>query len=132
MSRRAKRVEILSARLDRDNYTRFVSLAAKERCTKTQLVRDALLFFLKNRDLKKSEESDSRYIEALKKSTNRICSLLAKLALDTSTLAHFMHANMDEYGKEQFKEAHLNAIKRVKARVNRIEAEIAQGLIDNE
>lgn len=132
MTKKHKRVSVLSTRLDKENYARFINLALKERSTKTQLVRDALLFYMKNKDVRKTEESESKFMEALRKSTNRTCALLAKLAIDTSTLAHFMHSNMDEYGKEQFKEAHQNAVKRVKARVNKIESEIAQGLMEND
>jgi C4-dicarboxylate-specific signal transduction histidine kinase len=77
-----------------------------------------------------SREKESTYKDDLKKSTNRICSLLAKVALDTATLAHFMHSTMDDVGKDQFKEAYQNAVKRVKARISRTEKEIVELLAD--
>jgi hypothetical protein len=124
------RTEPIRTRLDRESMRKFKKLVEKSGKTTTEIARDAILFYMEHLETEDSREKESTYKDDLKKSTNRICSLLAKVALDTATLAHFMHSTMDDVGKDQFKEAYQNAVKRVKARISRTEKEIVELLAD--
>lgn len=125
------RTEPIRTRLDRESMQKFRKLVERSGKTSTEFAREALLFYMDHLEREESREMEATYRDDLKKSTNRICSLLAKVALDTATLAHFMHSTMDEVGKDQFKEAYQSAVKRVKARISKTEREIVE-LLANE
>ncbi|MBX9568650.1 MAG: hypothetical protein K2X77_07120 [Candidatus Obscuribacterales bacterium] len=125
------RTDLIRTRLDKESQEKYRKLVLKSGKTSTEVAREAILFYIENHDRLDSKEFENTYRDDLKKSTNRICSLLAKVALDTATLAHFMHSTMDDVGKDQFKEAYSNAVKRVKARISKAEKEIVELLADD-
>lgn len=125
------RTDLIRTRLDKESQEKYRKLVLKSGKTSTEVAREAILFYIENHDRLDSQEFENTYRDDLRKSTNRICSLLAKVALDTATLAHFMHQTMDDVGKDQFKEAYNNAVKRVKARISRTEKEIIELLADD-
>lgn len=124
------RTEPIRTRLDRESMQKFRKVVQRSGKTTTEFAREAILFYLDYLENEGDRERDSSYKDDLRRSTNRICSLLAKVALDTATLAHFIHATMDDVGKDQFKEAYQNAVKRVKSRISRTEREIVELLVD--
>jgi len=125
------RTDLIRTRLDKESQEKYRKLVQKSGKTSTEVAREAILFYLEYQENADGRDLESTYRDDLKKSTNRICSLLAKVALDTATLAHFMHSTMDEVGKDQFKEAYQSAVKRVKARISKTEREIVE-LLANE
>lgn len=125
------RTEQIRTRLDKESQQKYRKLVEKSGKSSTEVAREAILFYMEFQERGEAKELESNYKDDLRKSTNRICSLLAKVALDTATLAHFMHASMDDVGKDMFKEAYSNAVKRVKARISRTEKEII-GLLSDE
>lgn len=125
------RTDLIRTRLDKESQEKYRKLVLKSGKTSTEVAREAILFYIENHDRLDSKEFENTYRDDLKKSTNRICSLLAKVALDTATLAHFMHSTMDDVGKDQFKEAYSNAVKRVKTRISKAEKEIVELLADD-
>ena len=124
------RTEQIRTRLDKESQEKYRKLVLKSGKSSTEVAREAILFYIENQERADSKEFETTYRDDLKKSTNRICSLLAKVALDTATLAHFMHSTVDDLGKDQFKEAYQSAVKRVKSRISRTEREIVELLGD--
>lgn len=118
----------IRTRLDSQSNEIFNAVVARTGKSSTQIAREAILFYLQYQQNPELISTEKTYREDLKKSTNRMCSLLAKIALDLSTLSHFMFESMDDLGKETFKESYQNAVKRVKARVNKVEKEILDSL----
>jgi hypothetical protein len=78
-------------RLAPRDYQRLKRLAQQCKVPVTQIVRDAVLEFLARSDQAHKDEIEGVYSKQLKGSTNRICSLLAKLAIDNRAVYLFLN-----------------------------------------
>jgi hypothetical protein len=75
----------IRTRLTPREYERFCRMADKRSISRTQLAREALTWYLNDFDKKLSDEDQGPYARQLRASTNRICALLAKIAIDVRT-----------------------------------------------
>jgi predicted DNA-binding protein len=98
--------------VDRDQ-ARLEALAKIDGKTKTELVREALLWYLDHRENEKFAERDSVYARAIKEMTNRICGMLARQGTAIGVLYDVAYAGLpDEESREAFREI----VQKVKSR----------------
>jgi thymidine phosphorylase len=69
---------------------RFRELALAQKKPYTELVRDALLFYMNHLEQAKKDEIESIYAQQLKASTNRICGLMAKTGIEVHAIIEFL------------------------------------------
>jgi hypothetical protein len=124
----------LQTRLAPSDHLQFIGFAKSKGQTQAELLREAALFYL---DYSKGESdiriegafanelgnSTSRLITLIEKSTNRICSLMAKTAISSEATNQFL-MNMDN-GAEIMERARQVASKRIRDNLNPKEKEIA-------
>jgi hypothetical protein len=73
-----------------DDLHRFNDMRTARGITSTELARQAIIFFLDHAHTPQSEAMEARYIQALKQSTNRICALVSKVAIDTRAVYRYL------------------------------------------
>jgi predicted DNA-binding protein len=98
--------------VDRDQG-RLEALAKTDGKTKTELVREAVLWYLDHRENDKFAERDSVYARAIKEMTNRICGMLSRQGTAIGVLYDVAYAGLpDEESREAFREI----VQKVKSR----------------
>jgi hypothetical protein len=125
----------IEVKLSRPDYFRFKTLAETKRVSQAELMREAALFFLNRFDNEVADKEQSVYAEemgaartlllqAIEKSTNRMCALMAKTAISCEATNQFL-LNM-ENGRELMEQARQIASKRIRQRINPNEKEISE------
>lgn len=90
--------------VDRDQ-ARLERLARIDGKTKSELGREALLWYLDHRENEQFAERDSVYARAIKEMTNRICGMLARQGTAIGVLYDVAYAGLpDEESREAFRE----------------------------
>ena len=84
------RKSLLTTRLAEPDMIRFRELALAQKKPYTEIVRDALLFYMKHYDQAKANELEGVYAQQLKSSTNRICGLMAKTGIEVHAILEFL------------------------------------------
>ncbi len=84
------RKNLLTTRLSEADMVRFRELALANRVTFSELLRDAALFYMENYEQAKAEKVEGIYAQQLKASTNRICGLMAKSAIEVHAILEVM------------------------------------------
>jgi hypothetical protein len=98
--------------VDRDQ-ARLERLAKIDGKTKSELGREALLWYLDVRENEQNVERDSVYARAIKEMTNRICGMLARQGTAIGVLYDVAYAGLpDEESREAFREI----VQKVKSR----------------
>lgn len=98
--------------VDRDQ-ARLERLAKIDGKTKSELGREALLWYLDVRENEQNAERDSVYARAIKEMTNRICGMLSRQGTAIGVLYDVAYAGLpDEESREAFREI----VQKVKAR----------------
>lgn len=90
----------------------------------SQVMREALVDYLQRADASALKEHDDQLFSELRKCTNRICSLLAKLGIDVSVMSSFMYRGLNEHAQEIYKDSYTTAVKRLKSRLTPDEMQI--------
>ena len=68
----------VETKLRREDFQRVEDLAKQEKKTKSEVVRDAVLWYLEHQEQIKNEPRDSVMAEAIEAMANRVCAMLAK------------------------------------------------------
>ncbi len=98
--------------VDKDQ-SRLEALAKIDGKTKTELVREAVAWYLEQRENQQNVERDSVYARAIKEMTNRICGMLARQGTAIGVLYDLSwHSMEDEKSRRAFDEI----VKQVKSR----------------
>jgi predicted DNA-binding protein len=98
--------------VDRDQ-SRLERLAKIDGKTKSELGREALLWYLDHRENEQFAERDSVYARAIKEMTNRICGMLSRQGTAIGVLYDVAYAGLpDEESREAFREI----VQKVKSR----------------
>lgn len=98
--------------VDRDQ-ARLERLARIDGKTKSELGREALLWYLDYRENEQFAERDSVYARAIKEMTNRICGMLSRQGTAIGVLYDVAYAGLpDEESREAFREI----VQKVKSR----------------
>lgn len=102
---RKKTYQNLYVGLSTREHERLATLAQSDGKTKTELGREALLWYLDHRENEKYAERDSVYARAIKEMTNRICGMLARQGTAIGVLYDVAYAGLpDEESREAFRE----------------------------
>lgn len=84
-------------RLTPSHYQRLRTLSQIQRRSMSQVVRTSLIQYLEQQDHSQRADLESIYAAQLRASTNRICALLAKSALDSRAVYLFL-GDLDDSG----------------------------------
>jgi hypothetical protein len=96
--------------VDKDQK-RLDALAQKDGKTKTELAREALLWYLERRENEQNLERDSAYARSINEMTNRICGMLARQGTALGVLYEVTWRSLpDEQSKMAF-EGIVNEVK---------------------
>jgi len=132
MPKQNREATTLYTSFDSATADKLQSMAKARGQTNAEFVRAAVLDYMKRLE-KASQSAEQRELalaEQLKKSTERICSLLAKTAIDINLVARYIWETADDDGQEMYTECHQKAIKRVRQKPTRDEDDIAKGITE--
>jgi len=119
METRKKRVfnPRVETKLARADFLRVDDLARLEKKTKAEVVREAVLWYLDNRERVKNEPKETAIAREIEGMTNRICAMLARQGRQIGTVYELTYNNMSRTaeGRSAF-DAAVNTAKQKHAR----------------
>jgi predicted DNA-binding protein len=119
----------LETKLTREDFNRVDALAKAEGKTKSELVREALLWYLDNKDELANKPRDTETVQAIKEMTNRVCGMLARQGGIVGTLYELTWMSLpNEEAKRQFQAANATAKQKMRNRLEKDEKELAEKL----
>ncbi|MDQ5937107.1 MAG: hypothetical protein QG574_4466 [Cyanobacteriota bacterium erpe_2018_sw_21hr_WHONDRS-SW48-000092_B_bin.40] len=111
----AGREAVLSTRLLATDTARFQGIAERKGVTGSQLLREIIVDYLEREDresyAERLAEAESKYAKQLKASTERICSLMAKIGIEVHAVVEFLA--MVDGGEAAMAEALSKSSKRI-------------------
>lgn len=84
------RKSLLTTRLAEPDLIRFRELAMSQKLSYSELMREAVLYYLDHYEQAKKDELESVYSKQRKADTNRICGLMAKVGIEVHTIIEFL------------------------------------------
>jgi len=107
----------VETKLAKADFMRVDDLARQEKKTKSEVVREAVLWYLENRERIKNEPQETAIAREIEGMTNRICAMLARQGRQIGTVYELTYNNMSRTaeGKAAF-EAAANTAKQKHAR----------------
>ncbi|MBX9723278.1 MAG: hypothetical protein K2X81_17880 [Candidatus Obscuribacterales bacterium] len=122
----------VETRLTRADMKRLDEAAKKANKTRSDYVRQVLLWSLDNEDKIQSEEQEAPIEKRLKKMEDRLAALMARTAIDVgSVYALLWHRSAGEDRKELFDACYKQSIDRLKKKLGGVDAEV-KDIIKNE
>jgi ribosomal protein L4 len=120
----------VETKLGREDFKRVDDLAREDGVTKSELVRQAILWYLANREELKNEPRDSMITSSIEAMTNRVCAMLARQGRLIGTLFELTYANMSETkeGKAAFDAALSSAKQKMAKSVEKDERELVEAM----
>lgn len=86
----------IRTRLHDTDHLRFQNLAKLFEMTETDFARQAIRYYLDRVEQDQLDRIESAYVQQIKSSTNRICALLFKIAMDARAI--YIYLDEDEPG----------------------------------
>jgi len=86
----------LETKVRREDFQRVEEIARSDNKTKSEVVRDAVLWYLDHREELKNEPKETAYAQAVNAMTNRVCAMLARQGRLMGTLFELTYANMGQ------------------------------------
>ena len=114
---RTRRTPRLETRVIPETLAKFEKLCLVEKKTKTQLVREAILFYLDHRSKTEVRKQEEEQASRLEKIANRICGLLYKVGVESGTVARFIYETGDDEERDTFEECHAKAVQHMRNRM---------------
>lgn len=119
----------LETKVTREDFQRVDTLAKAEGKTKSELLREALLWYLEHKDEIASKPRESETVQAIKEMTNRVCAMLARQGATVGTLYELTWMSLpNEEAKRQFQAAASTAKQKMRTRLEKDEKELADKL----
>jgi len=129
------RKNLLTTRLSEPDLLKFRELAAKKKMAYSELLRDAVLFYIDHQDQADKDKIEGVYAQQLRASSqqmtdridagvNRICALLAKNSVQTLAATKFL-ARLEDT-EDMMKDCQGAAAKQINAQLTPEERETAQ------
>lgn len=87
----------IRTRLNPDDHLRFQQLCKTQDISETAFVRRALLYYMQHVEQDSLNRTESIYAQQIKSSTNRICALLSKVAMDVRAIYFFLGEDEPEH-----------------------------------
>lgn len=128
MPKPAPRTASISYRLTSVDQARLDEICSREKKTRPEVTREAMLWYLDNRERLSEDMRQSELVKQMKHQTNRLAGLLAKANLDLGTLVQIFYSRMGGTEEEKtavFKKARKQSITRLKTKLQE-EAELAE------
>lgn len=120
----------VETKLSREDFKRVDDLAKEDGVTKAEIVREAVLWYLANREEIRNEPRDSMITGSIEAMTNRVCAMLARQGRLIGTLFELTYANManTKEGKTAFESALTVAKQKMAKSVEKDERELVAAM----
>lgn len=120
----------LETKVRREDFQRVNDLAKLSNKTKSEVVREAVLWYLDNHERIKNEPHDTAIALEIEGMTNRICAMLARQGRQIGTVYELTYNNMSrtKEGKEAFETAATTAKQKHARRVQEDEREVVEAM----
>ncbi|MBA4049814.1 MAG: hypothetical protein C0464_02265 [Cyanobacteria bacterium DS2.008] len=119
----------LETKVTREDFNRVDALAKAEGRTKSELVREAVLWYLDHKEELANKRRDTETVKAIKEMTNRVCAMLARQGGIVGTLYELTWMSLpNEEAKRQFQAANSTAKQKMRTRLAKDEKELAEKL----
>jgi len=117
----------LETKVTREDFQRIDRLAKAEGKTKSELVREAVLWYLEHKDELANKPRESETVQAIGEMTNRICGMLARQGAVIGTLYELTWMSLpNEEAKKQFQAAASTAKSKMRKRLDADERILAE------
>lgn len=117
----------VETKLSEADFVRFEQLCRLEDKTKTELAREAIRFYMDQKENKILDERESAVEQRIKKMEDRIAKLIVKVGLDVGTLHQLFWSRSDKDGRDQlFTECYISAVQRLKNKLSNQEDELVK------
>ena len=120
----------VETKLRREDFNRLDEFAKLEKKTKSEVLREALLWYLDSQEQLKNQERETVTAKAIDSMTNRVCAMLARQGRLMATLFELTYANMSQTkeGKEVFEAALQKAKQKMAQAVEKDERDIVESM----
>ncbi|MBX9687378.1 MAG: hypothetical protein K2X27_11795 [Candidatus Obscuribacterales bacterium] len=120
----------LETKLRREDFRRVDDLAKLEGKTKSEVVREAVLWYLDHHDQLKNEPRETVIAQSINGMTNRICAMLARQGRQVGTMIELTYANMGKTaeGKAAFEAAATTAKQKMARAVDKDERDLVEAM----
>ncbi len=120
----------VETKLSRTDFKRVDDLAKEDGVTKSELVREAVLWYLANRDEIKNEPRDTMIVTSIDAMTNRVCAMLARQGRLVATMFELTYTSMSQTkeGKEAFDAALTVAKQKMAKGVEKDERDLVEAM----
>jgi predicted DNA-binding protein len=119
----------LETKLTREDFNRVDAMAKAEGRTKSEIMREALLWYLDHKAELANKPRETETVQAIKEMTNRVCAMLARQGGQVGTLYELTYMSLpNEEAKKQFQAANSTAKQKMRTRLEKDEKELAEKL----
>lgn len=119
----------LETKLTREDFNRVDAMAKAEGRTKSEIMREALLWYLDHKAELANKPRETETVQAIKEMTNRVCAMLARQGGQVGTLYELTYMSLpNEDAKKQFQAANSTAKQKMRTRLEKDEKELAEKL----
>ena len=120
----------VETKLSREDFMRVDELATADGVTKSEIVREAVLWYLANRDEIKNNPRESMIAGSIEAMTNRVCAMLARQGRLVATIFELTYSSMSQTqeGKDAFEAALTSAKQKMAHSVERDERDLIEAL----
>ena len=120
----------LETKVRREDFQRVNDLAKVEGKTKSEVVREAVLWYLDNQEQLKNEPRETAIALEIEGMTNRICAMLARQGRQIGTVYELTYNNMSltKEGKAAFEAAANTAKQKHARRVQEEERDVVEAM----
>lgn len=119
----------LETKLTREDFNRVDVMAKAEGRTKSEIMREALLWYLDHKAELANKPRETETVQAIKEMTNRVCAMLARQGGQVGTLYELTYMSLpNEEAKKQFQAANSTAKQKMRTRLEKDEKDLAEKL----
>lgn len=120
----------LETKVRREDFQKVSDLAKLENKTKSEVVREAVLWYLANQEQIKNEPRETAIALEIEAMTNRICAMLARQGRQIGTVYELTYNSMSQTkeGKAAFETAATTAKQKHARRVQEDEREVVESM----
>ncbi|MCA9801975.1 MAG: ribbon-helix-helix protein, CopG family [Cyanobacteria bacterium HKST-UBA02] len=117
----------IESRLASEDFKRLEAMAHAEGVSMSQIVRDAVLHYLDNREAIAARPRESEVARAINEMTNRICGMLARQGATVGTLYELAWMSLpNEEARQAFNSAVNTAKQKMRNKLDKDEKELAE------
>lgn len=120
----------LETKIRREEFQKVAALAALEGKTKSEIVRDAVLFYLAAKEDEAYQKRESVLAQEMEAMTNRICAMLARQGRNIGAVFELTYSNMSRTaeGKASFEAAVTKANQKMARSVQKDERDLVEAM----